>query len=209
MPGTQKFPSVEKSDKKQNDKKTLKERLEGKKQMIVLWTTVLGLLSAEGIPAVVKMLSEKPSVEQVQAMIAKQTEELTQAQRDGVDAIKELDKKLSELRDNCVEHRTITGQLEGRTEFLKEVLRDCCTRRRARERLDREEPSEVGMGVSPSEGVGGHVEMHVAGDVPKKPEILKKFMGVMSKKKELPIERLRKVPDFNMQQQLQMQEPRN
>lgn len=200
MSGTEKFLAVDKTKEKQNGRRTLKERLEGKKQMIALWTTVLGLLSAQGIPAIVEALNDKPSTGQVQAMIGSQTEKLTNAQRDAVEAIRELDKRLGELLDDNSEHRTVTGRLEGTVSLLRDVLRDCCTRKRARERL-KEEPPVVGVRAPPVTHEG-HAVIYVESDDP-----VKNFMDIMSIKKKLPVERLEKVPAFDMQQQLQMQEP--
>jgi hypothetical protein len=187
-------------------KKTLKERLEGKKERILLWTTLLGLLSAEGIPAVVEALSDKPSTAQVQAMIAKKTEELTIAQRAGVDAIRELDKKISHLIDDSSTHRTVTGRIEGTVDLLRDVLRDCCTRRHVRGRLDKE-PTATGMGA-PAATVGtGHAVIHVEGPKSDKPGV-EDLMDAMKKAvKKSPVEKLEKVPEFNMQQQLQIQMP--
>jgi hypothetical protein len=213
MADTERFPAAGKSDKKQNGKRTIRERLEGKKQMIALWTTVLGLLSAEGIPAIVEALSDKPSTGQVQAMIGAQTEKLSKEQHVAVDAIKELDNKLSGFIDDNSEHRTVTGRLEGTVSLLRDVLRDCCTRRRVRERLD-EEPAAMGTGVPPEVHAGhAHIVVHDDGDgdgVPDEglPDMIKKAMGKKKKKrKKPPIERLEKVPEFNMQQQLQIQMP--
>lgn len=192
-------------------KKTLKERLEGKKQMIALWTTVLGLLSAQGIPAVVEALSDKPSHAQVQAMIAKQTTVLTQEQRNAVDAIKDLDKKISDLIDDNSEHRTVTGRLEGTVSLLRDVLRDCCTRRHVRERLDRK-PEDLTMEASPKP-VSVDAGVPDEADEVEYPEFLpgatmaKRPRGKKKKRKKPPIELLKKVPEFNMQQQLQIQMP--
>ncbi len=197
MADTERFPAVGKSEKKQNGKKRLRERLEGKKQMIALWTTVLGLLSAQGIPAVVEALSDKPSTGQVQAMIGKQTQELTRAQHAGVAAIQEVDKKLSELLDDNSEHRTVTGRLEGTVSLLRDVLRDCCTRRRARGRLDK---PVVDAG---SPHVSGAAHMIVMAEH----DDSKKLMDAMTKSKKAPVERLEKVPEFNVQQHLQIQMP--
>lgn len=183
-------------------KKTFKERLEGKKERIVLWTTLLGLLSAEGIPALVEALSDKPSTAQVQAMIAKRTGDLIKAQRNSVDAIKDLDKRISELVDDNSVHRTVTSRLEGTVDLLKDVLRDCCTRRRVKERLDKasgatgERTPDVKLGV-------GHVESAAPDETE---DDARPAAGKASRKRS-PIERLEKLPEFDVQQQLQIQMP--
>jgi hypothetical protein len=170
----------------------------GRKQMWALWIAIATALGSQGIPKIVELLENKPSVEQVQTMIAKQTGELTQAQRASVDAFKDLDERLDALATACGEHRTITGQLEERTEIFKEILWDCCTRSRARKRLERLEESPrpadrvptVSHGKSPPVSEERILEM-----------ILKK-LG-----EEGAADKVKKVPEFNMQQQLQIQEP--
>lgn len=170
----------------------------GKKQMWALWIAIATALGSQGIPKIVELLENKPSVEQVQTMIAKQTEVLTRAQRASVDAFKDLDERLDALATACGEHRTITGKLEGRTELLKEVLRGCCTRSRARERLERPEesprPADRVPTASPEKSPPVSEE-HILEMILKKPG------------EKRAADKVKKVPEFNMQQQLQIQEP--
>lgn len=172
----------------ENGKKPKKQepKTPSRRQMAALWIAVATALGSQGIPKIVELLENKPSVEDVQAMIARQTEALTKAQNDSVDAIKELDERIRELTEACAEHRAITGQLEGRTELLKEVLRDCCTRQRIRERLDKPKASE-------------ETESTPKEEVRNKPPTAAARKGAA--------EMVQKVPEFNMQQQLQMQAP--
>ena len=184
----------------ENEKDPMKQepKAPSRRQMISLWIAVATALGSQGIPAIVELLENKPSVEQVQAMIAKQTEVLTNAQNTDVDAIKELDRRLEELAEACGEHRTITGQLEGRTELLKEVLRDCCTRRSVRERLERPEKP-------PKHEDKPAVVTHKAKPTAAEEHILEMVLKKPGSKKAT--EKVEKVPEFNMQQQLQIQEP--
>lgn len=161
----------------------------GRKQMISLWIAVATALGSQGIPKIVELLENKPSVEDVQAMIARQTEALTKAQNKAVDVIQALDARIHELAGACAEHRTITGQLEERTELLKEILRDCCTRQHIRKRLEkivRLPETEDGMKVEKV-------------DINKRPST--------TAGKSDAADMVQKVPEFNAQQQLQTQAP--
>lgn len=152
----------EKSEKKQNDKQI------GKRQLIAMWTAIAAALGSTGIPKIIELLENKPSVAQVQTMIAKQTSDLTKEQHKAVDALAGMQEGLSSCQNTL-------GQLEERTSLLKEVLRDCCTRQHARERLGKPPGLDAGATMRPVEVKAKH-----------------------------PAQELHKVPDFNIQQQLQI-----
>lgn len=199
MPDTEKFEAAKKSVRKQDDKKTLKEKLNGKKQMIVLWTTVLGLFGTTGIPKIIEMLESKPSVGQVQTMIAQQTEELSAAQRVSVDAMKHFGTELERARDALDRFREEFPVVQSRVELLHEVLRDCCTRRRARDRLARGSHARHGH-----EGVPPKPELKPDPD----PELESDAVSLVplpEPKNKNPVKMLTKVPEFK-QEQLQLQE---
>jgi hypothetical protein len=67
-------------------------------------------------------------VEQVQGMIADQTAALTKAQNAGVDALRNLDGTLQQIRDKLDDHLVVSGSTEGRLSFMQDILRSCCTK---------------------------------------------------------------------------------
>lgn len=168
-------------------------KVPGRKQMTALWLAVVTALGSQGIPEIVKMLQSKPDVEQVQAMIATQTEALTQAQHQAADVASDHETRLKALEKGLGKQRGRTGRLEGLTDLLKDVLRDCCTRRQVRARLD---ASAAPKGVADEADEADSV-------APKKNPT-----GITTSTKPEPKSTVMpKVPDFNMQQQLQIQEP--
>jgi len=193
MPVTRKSEDVGKIEEKQNSKTGLKGKLEGKKHLIVLWTTVLGLFGTTGIPKIIELLENKPSIEQVQTMIAIQTEKLSSAQNNTADMLNQLDKELERTRDCVDRFREEFPGVRSRVELIQDVLRDCCTRRRALEKL-REDPRPQPESTDTSSFLEA-------------PSKLFKIMAPTKNKS--PINKLVKVPEFkqeNIQQQLQIQE---
>lgn len=93
-----------------------------RKHLFALWGTLITVLGTSVVPKIIDMLSDRPSVTEVQDMIAEQTKVLTQTVNKNIDALKELDDGLHEL-DKGLAH------LKGLDESLREVVRDCCTRR--------------------------------------------------------------------------------
>lgn len=171
-------------------KRKLRERLEGKKQMIALWAAIIGLFGTNGIPKIIELLSSRPSIEKVQDMIAKQTLELSNQQRTAVETLQKMDAEVVRLRDGNDRLLVQVSKLEGSVDFIEDVLRDCCTRRLAVRKL-LEKPA-----VAPSPPVtkalsNGLMKLWIEGE----------------KHKARPVRKLKKVPEFNVQQQLQMQEP--
>lgn len=192
----------EKAPKKQEPK------VPGKKQMTVLWMAVATALGSQGIPKIVELLENKPDVVQVQEMIAKQTGALTEAQHQMADAVKEGDDRLQHLERSCADYRATTGKLEGRVELLTEVLRDCCTRRRVKGRLN-VSPSKKPVVARPDKdppapNIGVVVKNLM-------PDIAEGVMYFIENEDapDSAMSRVQKVPDFDIQQQvqLQMQEP--
>lgn len=164
----------------------------GKKQMWALWVAVATALGGTGIPKIVELLENKPSVEQVQTMIAKQTEKLTAAQNTSVDAFKELNATVGKLQDKCTEQRARVDQLEGKTGTMYDVMRDCCTRPKDQAKLDKPVPTVA---------VDNKEMTKVAEPAPLLP-LIKEEKCTMKKEKAL--EKLEKVPAFDVQQQMQM-----
>lgn len=177
-------------------------KVPGRKQMTALWLAVVTALGSQGIPKIVEMLENKPDVEQVQAMIASQTEALTQAQHQAADVASNHDERLKRLERGQGRQRSRVGRLEGLTELLKEVLRDCCTRRQVRARLDASAASAA-LPKDDEEPDEADTEK------PKVPDAILPYLNVTTAAKPAPPKKelLQKVPDFNVQQQLQIQEP--
>jgi hypothetical protein len=103
-------------------KKDVKLANMSRKHLFALWGTLITVLGTSVVPKIIDMLSDRPSVTDVQDMIAEQTKVLTQTVNKNIDALKELDDGLHEL-DKGLAH------LQGLDESLREVVRDCCTRR--------------------------------------------------------------------------------
>lgn len=172
----------EKSEKEQD----LKEPKEppappGRKQMWALWVAAITALGSTGVPKIVEMLENKPSVEQVQNIVTDHTQKLTEMVNTLVDAIKDVSDDLEGLKNAVPHTRGVVDGLLGRLDLLQDVLRDCCTRRGVREKLNAlPEPAAMMMSVEEDAD------------------------AVKTKK---PIERLQKMPRFDVQQQLQLQQP--
>jgi hypothetical protein len=192
--------SDEELQEKQNGKK-----IPGKKQMLVLWTAVLTALGSTGIPKVIEMLETKPSTAQVQVMIAKQTEALTDELNDVIDALKVVEKAIADTDASEGTTRTAMIKLETRSEMVQDILHTCCTR--SVDRVESTltvvpEPSYAGtgMGALYSGGHSGTVTMTVR--APSKPD-----EGYEVEKEKKPFARLKKLPKFDQQKiQTQLQE---
>jgi hypothetical protein len=70
-----------------------------RKQMWALWVAVATALGGTGVPKLIEAFSNKPTVEQVQSMIAQQTSVLTEAHNAGVDAFRELQQRVGQLQE--------------------------------------------------------------------------------------------------------------
>jgi len=114
----------------EQEKPTTKQdhRALGRKQLWAIWIAIGTALGSTGIPKVVELLNTRPSVEQVQGMIADQTEALTKAQNAGVDALRNLDRTLQQIRDKLDDHLLASGSAEGRLSLMQDILRNCCTK---------------------------------------------------------------------------------
>jgi len=156
-----------------------------KAHVLALWAALGTMLTSQVVPAVMDYISEKPSAEQVQTMIAKQTEALTNSHNEAVEAMKQLRDALVEVRKDCEESDTITSKLEGRTAVMRDVIGMCCSRRAARERLDQPVVTE-----SPKPTLATKAAKAV-GD----------FFGAGEEEEAAPaVKALAPVPDFTQQQ---------
>ena len=120
-----------------------------KKHMIVLWTAIATALGSQGIPKIIEMLDTKPTVEQVQEIVARQISALSKEQPVTVEAILELDERLDGLEKKLSDCRSIRPK-PARTKSVK-------------------------------------------------PAVKPKALAII---RASPVKRLKKVPEFNMQQQL-------
>jgi len=103
--------------------------------MTALWLAVVTALGSQGIPKIVEMLDNKPDTEQVQTMIATQTEALTKAQHQAVEKSIDHETRVLRLERVLSKQRARVSRLEGLVELLQDVMRDCCTRKQLRNRL--------------------------------------------------------------------------
>lgn len=105
------------------EKEPTKHKTTGRQKFntIALWTAVLTALGSTGIPRIVELLENKPSVEKVQELIAAQTEALTKELNRLVDATKDLGDKLVALKSELAVQK-------GRNEVQETVIQTCCTK---------------------------------------------------------------------------------
>jgi len=106
----------EKNEQKQNGK------LLSRKHLFALWGTLITVLGSAVVPKIIDYVSDRPSVIDVQDMIAVQTEALTKVTKENIDTIKEL-------RDASVELQKQLARIGGCVDTLEKMVRDCCTRR--------------------------------------------------------------------------------
>jgi len=160
--------------------------------VIAIWGAIGTMLSTQVIPALVDYLTDKPSSAQVQAMIAGQTEKLTQGHNKVIEAVKQLRDALEKLREDCEEADSTATKLEGRTDVMRDVISVCCAHREVRERLEQPDVS------APPRPTIVHKAAKALGDL----------LGPGKEERSAPaVEALAPLPDFT-QQQLQVQEPR-
>jgi tyrosyl-tRNA synthetase len=194
------------SAEKKEGKKSLKDEAKvSKRQMIAIWAALATALGSQGIPAIVEMLENKPDVEDVQTMIAQQTAKLTEQQNTAVEAIKELHADVKDLQKMSDD----VAHVKGLVDVLRDVMRDCCTRRSAVRRLERK-PAAATKPEPPPEPDKIVVEVKKPDDLIE--DLAHKMMKAHDKpEKKRPIEQLQKVPEFDpnrmIQQQVQIQEP--
>ncbi len=200
------MPPEEKTEEKQNTK--LVAKLKRNKQAIALWTAVLTALSSTGIPRIVEMLDDRPSVEEVQLMIATQTEELSKANHGMVDSSAGMLKKIDQLEKKVHQTELSVARLEGVVTTIARHSRRHPVRAIIEElkadiiEKDKPEPEEIAVEslVDPMEE--SMTKIPVPGEEGVS-EGVKSAKPVALKK---PIELLRKVPIFNVKQKLQIQE---
>jgi hypothetical protein len=93
-----------------------------RKHLFALWGTLITVLGTSVVPKIMDLMSDRPSVTQVQDMIAKQTQVLTETANRHIDEMDKFENKVHELDKSL-------SRMEGLGESLREVVRDCCTRR--------------------------------------------------------------------------------
>ena len=92
-----------------------------RKHLFALWGTLITVLGTAVVPKIIDALSDRPSVVDVQDMIAKQTKALTEATTQNMVTIEKL-------RDAAVDLQTQLAKIEGCVDTMEKVVRDCCTR---------------------------------------------------------------------------------
>lgn len=193
---------------KPKEKQNGKSNGPGRKQMWALWAAALSALGSTGIPKIVELLETKPSTEQVQTMIAKQTEALTDELNDVVDALKVVEKAIGKLEPERQDLHTATAKLEARVQFIHDVLRTCCTR--SVDRVEKDAPVAVTpKKVKPLIEEEEHPAMVMIKDVPLgvPDAVFEVVVPDAAKTANKPFDRLNKLPRFDQQQvQMQMQE---
>jgi len=102
----------EKAPKKQTSSKR------SRVNMIALWAAVLTALGSQGVPKVVELLSSRPSVDQVQQMIATQTEDLTKKFNELVDALTALTGKLADAQKITGDLTAAVASIENQVELM-------------------------------------------------------------------------------------------
>jgi len=133
-----------------------------KKHMVTLWVAVATALGSTGIPRIVELLDTKPSVAQVQEIVAKQLTALSKEQPVTVEAILELDKRIGDIEKSLAETC-------GRVDVIKDLL----------------------------------TKKHAAA-VKAAPDPVSAMAPPEMPFKDTSVGKLKKVPQFDMQQQLQL-----
>jgi hypothetical protein len=99
-----------------------------RKQLWAIWVAVGTALGSTGIPKLIEVLEDRPSTEQVQGMIAQQTMLLTEAQNNGVEAFRELQRRVQALQEKQVSDGLVCSQIGGKLTTIQDVMRTCCIR---------------------------------------------------------------------------------
>lgn len=131
--------------KKQVDKPKKPEKLSGhngdgksapgRKQMTALWIAVATALGSTGVPKIVELIEDKPSTNQVQMMIAHQTEQLTEQLNKTIDALKEADDQIDNLRNKYLELYADSLRTSTDIRRIEISIKECCTKKSIRRRL--------------------------------------------------------------------------
>lgn len=172
------------------ERKSLKDDAKPSRgHMLAIWAALATALGSQGVPSIVRMLSDKPDVEDVQMMIANQTAKLTVQQNNAVEAIRDLHSEMKKL-DSSVSH------VRGRIEVLRELTFKCCTNGKSRrkefyERKTREgkERTSIETKIRKDNATRHAYSPHkISGQ------------GVLERleQKKDYVEQLQKVPDFNL-----------
>lgn len=101
-----------------------------RRQLFALWGTLITVLGTSVVPKIIDAISDRPSIIEVQDMIAAQTKSLTVTANRGIDRLDALTALLNES-DKA------QSKLLGHVEAMQAVVQRCCTRhvRDAVERL--------------------------------------------------------------------------
>jgi len=86
--------------------------------MVSIWAAIATAIGGQGIPKIVELLEDKPSVEQVQAIVTEQVGKVTAALNQTIAISKERGPQLLALEQ-------LVARLEGQLEVLRT---QCCNR---------------------------------------------------------------------------------
>lgn len=103
----------------------------GRSAKVAIWTALIAAASTfftTGVPDIIRLFSSRPPLEQVQDMIADQTDKLTIATNRNVETLRKQQDALRTLADLITRQREELARLQGRMEVTRDVVRDCCTR---------------------------------------------------------------------------------
>ena len=117
-------------------KNTIFQKVKANKGTTALWMAVLTALGSQGIPKIVELLENKPSVEDVQTIVAKKTLEINRQLNNVIKALKEGYADMEFLRSELEDAQRGLAHLTGRSGIVEDVIRDCCTRKRVVEKLE-------------------------------------------------------------------------
>lgn len=162
----------------------------GRKTQVAIWTALIaaaGTFFSTGLPDIIRLFSSRPALETVQDMIADQADKLTVATNRNMETLKKQQDALEALDALLTMQREELAKMTGCVETVRDVVRDCCTRRAPEVKAKLEEkPVAAIMG-------------------PPEPSPMLKIIVHDDKKAEV----FKKVPQMERpwQQQLQMQEP--
>jgi len=156
-----------------------------RKHLFALWGTLITVLGTSVVPKIIDMLSDRPSVTQVQDMIAEQTKVLTETVNRHIDGMDGFENALHELDKNL-------SHLKGLEESLREVVRDCCTRR-VRNAAVRLSPAKHDK----PEAVSVAVRRSVVPRTPQVPAADADKVVDEDDDEDVPVQVQQKLPDFN------------
>ena len=104
----------------------------GRKTQVAIWVAVItaaGTFLTTGVPDIIRLFSERPPLETVQDMLANQSDKLREAIHSNMEVLKKQQKALEALDALLEMQREEVAKLTGCVETVRDVVRDCCTRR--------------------------------------------------------------------------------